>query len=671
MTASAAGLLVPIAVANADLVFDNASGPLTNTSANFSSGVGGLYSSSTNIADTFIGGVIKPAAGTSEIYGFEAFPINLTSATTFTDIKLNVYFWGTVNPSVASGLVSTSTPAFSNLLGEESAVVDYAADGATGLPPDSIGTPGGASADPADDPYGAFILSNPIAVPVNSSIGVTVNCQGSTDGGNTYNSIQMLTTPISYNAPPTNGSTGVNGNFRNRYNSGHGTAIGSAETNGNFVTNLINNGLTDNTGPLLRLYGVVGPATADNWLSTSGGIWTDTTKWSNAALPSPGVAAVFNLSSASTYTVQVQDERAAKSVSVLNDNVEFDLNALESYLFTQNALSVGVAPTAGGTANGNLTVYNSGRFLDNSGNPVFSEFEASSVVVGGNGGTGTLTITPYAYIASDNDTAINAHSSIVLTGNPQVGGELITNTLTIAGTTNAWTGKLDIGPAVAVIGSGNLATVTNQIKSGYNGGTWTGQGITSSTAATDTTHLTAVGAVASGSEVIVEYTYYGDANLDGQVDGADYTLIDNGFLNHLTGWGNGDFNYDGIINGSDYTLIDNVFNMEGENILTGDAPDAILPDLAHRSVLADAASRERYISSGDVSELTSEAGTQPADGPESQSSANPTATITSEIAGATVAVPEPTSVGSLALAGSALLARRTRRNCPCQFRETA
>jgi hypothetical protein len=66
----------------------------------------------------------------------------------------------------------------------------------------------------------------------------------------------------------------------------------------------------------------------------------------------------------------------------------------------------------------------------------------------------------------------------------------------------------------------------------------------------------------------VKYTYYGDANLDGAVDGSDYTLIDAGFNSHgtLTGWYNGDFNYDGLIDGSDYTLIDNAFNTQGASL---------------------------------------------------------------------------------------------------------
>ena len=63
----------------------------------------------------------------------------------------------------------------------------------------------------------------------------------------------------------------------------------------------------------------------------------------------------------------------------------------------------------------------------------------------------------------------------------------------------------------------------------------------------------------------MKYTYYGDANLDGKVDGSDYSRIDASFLAeqtgpNVTGWYNGDFNYDGVVNGSDYTLIDNAFN---------------------------------------------------------------------------------------------------------------
>ncbi len=70
----------------------------------------------------------------------------------------------------------------------------------------------------------------------------------------------------------------------------------------------------------------------------------------------------------------------------------------------------------------------------------------------------------------------------------------------------------------------------------------------------------------ASSDVLIKYTYYGDATLQGQVTGTDYSRIDNGYLTNGLGWFNGDFNFDGIINGSDYTLIDNAFNQQGASL---------------------------------------------------------------------------------------------------------
>jgi fibronectin-binding autotransporter adhesin len=148
--------------------------------------------------------------------------------------------------------------------------------------------------------------------------------------------------------------------------------------------------------------------------------------------------------------------------------------------------------------------------------------------------------------------------------------------LTFGGTTNAWQGKLNLNGndlIVKGVGATGLANITNQLKEGFSSGTsyWNGaNGIVSSTAANDTTYLTALGSRSGGisfdgvsttaTDVLVKYTYYGDANLDGSVNGADYQQIDLGFGSHLTGWSNGDFNYDGVVDGSDFSLIDNTFN---------------------------------------------------------------------------------------------------------------
>ena len=165
---------------------------------------------------------------------------------------------------------------------------------------------------------------------------------------------------------------------------------------------------------------------------------------------------------------------------------------------------------------------------------------------------------------------------------------LVVGSLSLAGTNGAWSGKLDL--------SGNdldiyqyyvyepLSLIDNMISSGLANGTG---GIVSTAAANNSAHLTTLAAIlnqyssgnpiygytnpfdgfdSSVNDILVKYTYYGDTNLDGKVDGTDYSRIDNGALNHLTGWFNGDFNYDGAINGSDYTLIDNAYNTQGASL---------------------------------------------------------------------------------------------------------
>ncbi len=123
--------------------------------------------------------------------------------------------------------------------------------------------------------------------------------------------------------------------------------------------------------------------------------------------------------------------------------------------------------------------------------------------------------------------------------------------------------------------------VTGLIASGNNGGAWNGGGIiTSMSAANNGDTLTTLGVAdasdvlgptggtwdgtsVDGTTVLVKYTYGGDANLDGIVNGDDYFQIDSAFPQQHHGWLNGDFNYDGVINGDDYFLIDSNFPRQG------------------------------------------------------------------------------------------------------------
>jgi autotransporter-associated beta strand protein len=214
----------------------------------------------------------------------------------------------------------------------------------------------------------------------------------------------------------------------------------------------------------------------------------------------------------------------------------------------------------------------------------------------------------------------------------------------------AYTSKLDIGTNDLDLPGASLSLITAMVKQGYANGAWTGNGITSSAAAADSAHLTAVGvidndnplhpgtplygtnggisstfdgATPNDGDILVTYTYYGDCNLDGAVDGSDYAIVDSTYLsenfsngvphNPVGGWYFGDFNYDGVVDGSDYTLLDNAFNQQGSSL--GVNPAALL------------------------------------------------ASATAEIAGGTgggTAVPEPATLSMFGVAAAGLLARRRR-----------
>ncbi|MBC8105554.1 MAG: PEP-CTERM sorting domain-containing protein [Anaerolineae bacterium] len=66
---------------------------------------------------------------------------------------------------------------------------------------------------------------------------------------------------------------------------------------------------------------------------------------------------------------------------------------------------------------------------------------------------------------------------------------------------------------------------------------------------------------------------FGDADLNHIVDFDDYSRIDNGFNNNMSGWANGDFDGNGVIDFDDYSLIDQAFNQQGGGAGTRAIPE--------------------------------------------------------------------------------------------------
>ncbi|WP_428937552.1 hypothetical protein [Fontivita pretiosa] len=75
--------------------------------------------------------------------------------------------------------------------------------------------------------------------------------------------------------------------------------------------------------------------------------------------------------------------------------------------------------------------------------------------------------------------------------------------------------------------------------------------------------------------MLVKFTYMGDADLSGQLDATDASLLDNGMVNELSDWINGDFDYSGVIDATDIALFDNAWANQGGPLFAGGEPDNV------------------------------------------------------------------------------------------------
>jgi hypothetical protein len=226
----------------------------------------------------------------------------------------------------------------------------------------------------------------------------------------------------------------------------------------------------------------------------------------------------------------------------------------------------------------------------------------------------------FTNITGTGQLAINGGSVTLAFG----GGDSSVSSLSISGS-----GLLDITNNSAIINyaagtqAATDASIRGYLVSGYAGGTLTGTtGITSSTAAVTPGFAVgyadgADGVVAglSSGQIELKYTRYGDANLDGVVSGDDFTILVGNLGKSVSRWDQGDFNYDGVVSGDDFTLL------VGNLGKAANGADITLP-------AADLAAIDAFAAANGL-------------------------TLPS--------VPEPASMGILALSGIAMLSRRTRR----------
>jgi autotransporter-associated beta strand protein len=204
--------------------------------------------------------------------------------------------------------------------------------------------------------------------------------------------------------------------------------------------------------------------------------------------------------------------------------------------------------------------------------------------------------------------------------------------VTITALSTSTSGKFDLADNSMVIRSMMPAQVRSLIQRAFNAGHWNGAaGLDSLTAAADASGTTAIGYATAGflgksefkgvsplnaTDVLVKYTYYGDADLSGAVTLDDFTLFLSGYQNAGMTWEHGDFDYSGQVTLDDFTLFLASYQQQG-------APLALLESMIDRMPI-DAADRTNML-----------------------------ATVR--------AIPEPSSTMTLAFTASAVVASRRRR----------
>jgi hypothetical protein len=190
-----------------------------------------------------------------------------------------------------------------------------------------------------------------------------------------------------------------------------------------------------------------------------------------------------------------------------------------------------------------------------------------------------------------------------LTFAPGAPKTLLTKSLTIAETAGVPTARLDLASGRLIVdydggAASPLEDVKRWIAAGYNGMTWTGNGLASSAAALApityglgyaqnnmllAPYKSFAGQPVDSSSVLVKYTYAGDLNLDGCVDDNDVAILglhyDGGAVNTHS-WSQGDlFGYDGRIDDNDVSILGLTYGLGVGNPLGG-GPVGAVPEPA-------------------------------------------------------------------------------------------
>jgi autotransporter-associated beta strand protein len=322
--------------------------------------------------------------------------------------------------------------------------------------------------------------------------------------------------------------------------------------------------------------------TANNWSNPSGagGASTPGAPASPSGIIFDGTAqttANNNFASGTTFTgirfgAQVGESAGSTGAFTLTGNsIDLAGDIINNSTTTQtinlglvlsNAVTNNVNINGNGAGTGNIVIngaISGGNSITEQGPGTVTLNGANSYSAGTNVADGELVI--------GTNGALPANSAVSITGGTlqlgqSTGGETISS-LSISAN-----GVLDITNNHLIIsygGSDPMSAIYSALQSGYSNGTWNGAGIISSSAQVPTNSLRygigfadgADGVVANlpSGQIELKYTLLGDANLDGTVNGSDFSILAANFGLGRTNWDQGNFLYGPSVNGSDFSAL--------------------------------------------------------------------------------------------------------------------
>ncbi len=318
----------------------------------------------------------------------------------------------------------------------------------------------------------------------------------------------------------------------------------------------------------------------DVWDNSSGsGLWSDAVNWADNTEPTAASTVIFPVGFPNGDSVITLSAAETAAALILSDN--YTLSGGSLTLPAGASISVAAGTTATITSALNVGTWTK----SGDGTLAVPNVRADVLTVG----AGEVAILP-----NGGNSGTSAVGNLSLNGTSRF--DLNNNDLVVR--------------ATALSKDAEHANIEARIVSAQNGldpvliTKWDGPGITSSTARTFNVaqgfDLTGIGVIRNSDldvttgipnssytsfsgqavtpdDVLVKYTYIGDANLSGAVSFDDYVGMDNAFFGLIPnlGWATGDINFDNVINFDDYSKVDQAFFFQGAPLTNTDVAAAV------------------------------------------------------------------------------------------------